>query len=58
MTIAAKKAAARPARQVVDIAKLPGLTKDQIKARLAANAKAGKVAEMSFRDAGIKPGRS
>lgn len=56
MTVVAKKPVAAPAgRKVVDLASLPGLTKAQIKARLASKAKAGRVAEMSFRDAGIKP---
>jgi len=58
MTIAAKKAAARAARLVVDVAKLAGLTKDQTKARLSANAIAGKAVEIRSRDAGIKPGQS
>ncbi len=56
MTVVAKKAAAPAGRKVVDVATLPGLTKAQIKARLAAKAKGGRVAEMSFRAAGLRPG--
>ena len=40
-------------KRAVDLMELPGLTKTQIAARLSANVKAGKVAEMTFRDAGI-----
>lgn len=57
MTAVAKKSAASRTGKAVDIAKLPGLTKAQVAARLATKAKAGKVAEMSFRDAGIKSGQ-
>lgn len=39
----------------MDIALLRPLTVDRIKARLATKAKDGKVAEMSFADAGIEP---
>lgn len=56
MTAVAKKTAAPRAQPVVDVAKLPGLSKAQIKIRLAAKNKSGKVAEMSFRSAGIKHG--
>jgi hypothetical protein len=57
MTAVAKKSAAGRTGKAVDIAKLPGLTKVQVAARLASKAKSGKVAEMSLRDAGIKAGQ-
>ena len=36
-------------KRPVDLTLLPGLTREQIAARLSANVKAGKVAEMSLR---------
>ena len=57
MTAVAKKSGASRTGKAIDIAKLPGLTKAQIAARLATKAKTGKVAEMSLRDAGIKAGQ-
>lgn len=56
MTAVAKKPSVSRAQPVVDVAQLPGLSKAQIKIRLAAKNKSGKVAEMSFRSAGIKRG--
>ena len=44
------------AKKVVALENLPVLTRAQIAARLSAKTKSGKVAEMSFRDAGIKQG--
>lgn len=58
MTAVAKKADMNPRGKVVDVALLPGLSRAQIRMRLANKAKAGRVAEMSFRAAGIKQGQS
>lgn len=58
MTAVAKKVDMRPSGKVVDVASLPGLSRTQIRTRLADKAKAGRVAEMSFRAAGIKQGQS
>ncbi len=61
MTALARKSPQETARsiavkKVVALESLPVLTRAQIAARLSAKAKSGKVAEMSFRDAGIKQG--
>lgn len=56
-TAAAKKTAAAKAGKAVDIAKLPGLTKAQVVARVTGKSKAGRVAEISLRQAGIKAGQ-
>jgi len=58
--VVAPKAAAKPAtkaaRKVVNLdTALRPMSKAEIQARLARNRKAGKVAEMSFADAGLKP---
>ena len=58
MTVVAKNAPTRPSGKVVDVASLPGLSRTQIRTRLADKAKAGRVAEMSFRAAGIKQGQT